>query len=164
MWPGIEVWGNSTLHQHTVHGNYLQGYLELKNGATIENAVCAVALCHPGVSGTSGGIVFADSAFFVNNAKAVHALNYAHQFSNGGGEMAYNSSFRNCTFTVDNDYLGTETFKRHAHLYDISSLEFIGCHFSVDPEATGVSPWRCAIQADDAGLPPRPAAKTRTRT
>lgn len=152
MWPGIQVWGNANADQYLNHGGYSQGYLELKNGATIENAVCAVALWHPGHWSTTGGIVFADSAFFVNNAKAVHALNYAHQFSNGGGEMAYNSSFRNCTFTVDNDYLGTETFERHVHLYDISSLEFIGCHFSVDPEATGVSPWRCAIQADDAGF------------
>ena len=152
MWPGIQVWGNSALHQHTVHGNYLQGYLELKNGATIENAVCAVALWHPGDWNSTGGIVFADSAFFRNNAKSVRALYYVDHVSNGSQELAYNSSFRNCTFTVDNDYLGTETFKRHAHLYDISSLGFIGCHFSVDPEATGVSPWRCAIQADDAGF------------
>ena len=152
FWPGIQVWGNSALHQHTVHGNYLQGYLELKNGATIENAVCAVALWHPGDWNSTGGIVFADSAFFRNNAKSVRALYYVNHVSNGGQELAYNSSFRNCTFTVDNDYLGTETFERHAHLYDISSLEFIGCHFSVDPEATGVSPWRCAIQADDAGF------------
>ena len=83
MWPGIQVWGNSALHQHTVHGNYLQGYLELKNGATIENAVCAVALWHPGDWNSTGGIVFADSAFFRNNAKSVRALYYVDHVSNG---------------------------------------------------------------------------------
>ena len=34
-----------------------QGYLELKNGATIENAVCAVELWHPGDWNSTGGIV-----------------------------------------------------------------------------------------------------------
>lgn len=77
MWPGIEVWGNSSTHQQASNGSYFQGYLELKNGATIENAMCAVELCRPGVSGTSGGIVFADSAFFTNNAKAKR-VNYPY--------------------------------------------------------------------------------------
>ncbi|MBO2526093.1 MAG: hypothetical protein CW341_10420, partial [Bacteroidetes bacterium] len=44
MWQGIEVWGDGFTHQQSVYGNYLQGYLELKNGTTIENAVCAVKL------------------------------------------------------------------------------------------------------------------------
>ena len=44
MWPGIEVWGNSAAHQYPVSGHYAQGYVELKNGAVIENAECALAL------------------------------------------------------------------------------------------------------------------------
>ena len=30
MWSGIEVWGDSTLHQQQVNGSYLQGYLGMK--------------------------------------------------------------------------------------------------------------------------------------
>ncbi|MBQ7533650.1 MAG: hypothetical protein IJT45_08205, partial [Bacteroidales bacterium] len=48
MWRGIEVWGDSSQDQQPHHGDYHQGYLEMKNGATIENAVCAVELWHPG--------------------------------------------------------------------------------------------------------------------
>ena len=46
-WQGIQVWGIDSLHQHLSNGKYLQGVLELKNGATIENAVCAVDLWNP---------------------------------------------------------------------------------------------------------------------
>ena len=43
MWPGIEVWGNSAAHQYPdASGHYAQGYVELKNGAVIENAECPV--------------------------------------------------------------------------------------------------------------------------
>ena len=42
LWQGIEVWGNSSTHQFPVNGVYGQGYLELKNGAVIENAKCAM--------------------------------------------------------------------------------------------------------------------------
>ena len=57
VWPGIQVWGNASADQYLNHGGYSQGYLELKNGATIENAVCAVELWHPGDWNSTGGIV-----------------------------------------------------------------------------------------------------------
>lgn len=47
MWPGVEVWGNCFTHQYAVNGVYGQGYIELKNGAVVENAVCAVELWRP---------------------------------------------------------------------------------------------------------------------
>ena len=47
MWSGIEVWGNSNEPQYPYNGTYKQGVLELKNGAVIENAVCAVELWRP---------------------------------------------------------------------------------------------------------------------
>lgn len=47
QWQGIEVWGVDSLHQNLSNGQYYQGILELKNGATIENAMCAVNLCNP---------------------------------------------------------------------------------------------------------------------
>ncbi|MBQ2853830.1 MAG: S8 family serine peptidase, partial [Bacteroidales bacterium] len=46
-WQGIEVWGNDSVPQYPYDGVYSQGFLELKNGATIENAVCAVELWNP---------------------------------------------------------------------------------------------------------------------
>ena len=77
-WRGIEVWGDDDKHQNLVNGQYQQGYLELRNGATIENAVCAVELWKPDDYSSEGGIIEASDAVFRNNAKAVHALNYTN--------------------------------------------------------------------------------------
>ena len=152
MWSGIEVWGNSVMHQQLVNGGYLQGYVRLKNGATIENAVCAVELCHPGVSGTSGGIIHADSAVFLNNAKAVHALNYSNFHPLNHTQAPYAASFRNCSFTIDSDYLGDETFNTHVGLENVNGVTFQGCDFSVNPNVTGVASCPYGIDAFNAGF------------
>ena len=152
-WSGIQVWGNSSLSQYPDRqGNYLQGYLELKNGATIENAVCAVELWKPEDITTTGGIIIADSAFFINNAKAVHALAYSNISPYNGYEMGYLASFDRCTFAINSDYLGTETFYKHVELAQVKGIQFNGCSFSSDPNVTGVSPWCSAIAAYDAGF------------
>ena len=140
-WSGIEVWGNSAAHQYPVNGHYAQGYVELKNGATIENAECALALWRPNHWSTTGGIVHATDATFRNCAKAVHALHYANHHPATGKETAYNSRFRNCTFAIDNGYLGTTAFHKHADLNHVDGIGFIGCDFSADRTAANVSPW-----------------------
>ncbi len=150
MWQGIEVWGNSNTHQHEVNGSYLQGYIELKNGAVIENAKCAVELWHPEIYSTSGGIIHATDATFRNNAKAVHALYYT--YSPSGGTSDYNGYLRNCTFTIDEDYLGTETFSKHVDLSHISGFDIEGCSFSTMRNVTGVSPYCVGIGAYSAGF------------
>ncbi len=151
MWQGIEVWGDSNADQQSHHGTYYQGYLEMKNGATIENAVCAVELWHPNYWGTTGGIIHATDAIFRNNAKAVHALNYVDHNLNGN-EIAYNSQFTKCSFIIDEDYLGTETFFKHVDLANVNSVYFSGCDFSVEPKADGVSPSCMGIGAYGAGF------------
>ncbi|MCR5036611.1 MAG: hypothetical protein K6A73_04735, partial [Bacteroidales bacterium] len=151
MWQGIEVWGDSNADQQLHHGTYYQGYLEMKNGATIENAVCAVELWHPNYWGTTGGIIHATDAIFRNNAKAVHALNYVDHNLNGN-EIAYNSQFTKCSFIIDEDYLGTETFFKHVDLANVNSVYFSGCDFSVEPKADGVSPSCMGIGAYGAGF------------
>ena len=151
MWQGIEVWGDSNADQQLHHGTYYQGYLEMKNGATIENAVCAVELWHPDYWSTTGGIIHATDAIFRNNAKAVHALNYVDHNLNGN-EIAYNSQFTKCSFIIDEDYLGTETFFKHVDLANVNSVYFSGCDFSVEPKADGVSPSCMGIGAYGAGF------------
>ncbi len=72
-WQGVQVWGDKNHSQYPYDdGNYYQGYLKLKNGAVIENAVCAVDLWKPDDWSSTGGIVYADGAVFRNNVKAVH--------------------------------------------------------------------------------------------
>lgn len=108
FWPGIEVWGDVNAHQFPDHGNYLQGYLELKNGATIENAVCAVELWRPNDYGSMGGIIMADSAFFINNAKAVHGLHYTNFNPYTDRPASYTAAFNRCSFVINSQYLGSE--------------------------------------------------------
>ena len=152
MWPGIEVWGNSAAHQYPVSGHYAQGYVELKNGAVIENAECALALWHPNHYNATGGIVHAEDATFRNCAKAVHALHYTNHHPATGKETHYDSRFRNCTFTIDNGYPGTTDFHKHADLYDVNGISFTGCDFRADRSVEGVSPYCMGIAAYQSGF------------
>lgn len=152
LWPGIEVWGNSNTHQFTLNGSCGQGQLELRNGAVIENAVCAVELWHPGYPNTTGGIVNADSAIFRNNAKAVHALHYTNHYPTTGNESNYKGSFHNCTFTIDGNYFGTQTFYQHIDLNDVNGVQFSGCSFSIGSNAPNISASNCGIAAYNAGF------------
>ena len=94
-WSGIEVWGNYFTHQYFTNGSFGQGYLELKNGAVIENAKCAVELWRPDYWSTTGGIIHATDATFRNNATAVHALCYTNHHPATNSEVSYNAFFNN---------------------------------------------------------------------
>ena len=152
FWQGIEVWGNKNVHQYEINGSYGQGYLELKNGAVIENANCAVELWRPGYWGTTGGIIHASDATFRNCAKAVHALYYTNHSYINGLETAYNSSFKNCNFIIDENYLGSQTFNKHVDLAHVNGISFKGCAFSVNRKIQGVSLWCVGIGAYQAGF------------
>lgn len=152
MWKGIEVWGNRYDHQYEINGVYLQGYLELKNGATIENAVCAVELGSPYSRVNMGGIIHATNAVFRNNALAVRVRSYTNYQPWNGGEADYNSRFFDCTFTINDEYSGLETFQKHVDLSYINGIVFRGCEFSVVPNTSGVSADCMGIYADNAGF------------
>lgn len=152
FWQGIEVWGNSSMHQYTVNGLCAQGYLELKNGAVIENAKCAVELWRPNHWSTTGGIIHATDATFRNNAMAVHALCYNNYDPNTLKETNYRGFLKNCSFIIDEDYLGTETFLKHVKLGVVNGIRFLGCDFSADRSVNGVHPWCIGISAYNAGF------------
>ena len=152
MWPGIEVWGDAQAHQQEENGSYLQGYVELKNGATIENAQCAIRLHNPLVSGTSGGIVHASDAVFRNNAMAVEAVDYTNHFTMGQRELDYNGWFHNCSFIVDANYIPQSTFHSHAALSDIRGIVFKGCSFSANRSIDGVDQFCAGIAAYNASF------------
>lgn len=152
MWPGIEVWGDSNTHQFIINGVCGQGQLELKHGATIENAVCAIELHHPGVSGTTGGVVYADNAMFINNAKSVHIPSYVNYNPYTDTESNYRSGFVNTSFVIDENYSGVKTFCEHVELDHVKGISFQGCVFSVSEDALGVSSSSCGINAYDASF------------
>lgn len=152
MWQGIEVWGNSSTHQFEVSGSYGQGYLELKNGAVIENAVSAVELWRPRYYNTSGGIIHATDATFRNNGKSVQALCYSNFVPGTNDPASYNGFFKNCTFVIDSGYLGAVTFTNHVSLTQVKGMEFLGSAFSVNRSVSGVSSHCNGIMANQASI------------
>ena len=152
MWQGIEVWGNYYTHQYYVNGSYGQGYLELKHGAVIENAKCAVELWRPNYWSTTGGIIMASDAIFRNNAKAVNALCYTNISPYTNNIASYKAYFNNCSFVVNGNYLGAETFVSHVTLCEVDGIKFISCDFSANRSVNGVNVWCTGISSYDAGF------------
>lgn len=154
LWPGIEVWGNRNTHQYAVNGSYGQGYVELKNGATIENAVCALNLWQPDHWSNTGGIVHAADAVFRNNHRSVHALYYKNYHPTNLRETDYNATFRRCQFVVNENYLGDEdhVFHKHVDLSHVRGFKFYACDFSVTAPSNNISYWTSGIAGNEAGF------------
>ena len=162
MWQGIQVWGDNTKDQLSHNGHYYQGYLEMKNNATIKNAICAVDLRNPNHWNSTGGIIHASNCSFLNNAKAIHAINY-NQTAPNGNILNYNAIFTKCTFTINEAYRGTATFYKHVDLANVTGVRFHGCDFSIEVDDGGgggggpvridnVSYWTEGIAAYNAGF------------
>jgi hypothetical protein len=84
FWQGIVVEGDPNELQST------QGYVELKNGAIIENAVT-------GISSPNGGVVKVDNSTFHNCITGIEILNYPDHINYG--EIILN------TFTTDDSWI-----------------------------------------------------------
>ncbi len=105
MWPGIEVWGNSNAHQYPdANGNFQQGYVELRNGAVIENAWEAIQPWKPDDFQKTGGIIVANGATFKNNRRAVQFISYQNFDPQTGDPKPNQCVFKNCTFETNEDF------------------------------------------------------------
>lgn len=154
LWPGIEVWGNKNTHQYAINGIYGQGYVELKNGAIIENAICALNLWCPEHWSNTGGIVHATDAVFRNNHRSVHALYYKNFHPTNLKETDYNATFKRCQFIVDENYFGDENhvFHKHVDLSHVKGFKFYACDFSVTAPSSNISYWTSGIAGNEAGF------------
>jgi hypothetical protein len=150
MWQGIEVVGNPDKRQIP----QWQGVVELKNGATIENAHCAIrtGLQGDSVYVTTGGIIQADSAFFINNRRSVEFMSYTNH-SPAGNVINNQSYFYRCAFTVNDDNLfalNNAPFIDHVTMWAVRGVKFRGCDFRNLTTTSGDR--RHAIYTDDAGF------------
>jgi len=87
LWQGIEVWGNPNQNQSLTN----QGFVRLTNGATIENAIFGIVAGKMTLSTsnalfpnnysldatTTGGIIWADGAKFINNQIGILLKKYS---------------------------------------------------------------------------------------
>ncbi|MDR1112248.1 MAG: M4 family metallopeptidase, partial [Bacteroidales bacterium] len=96
MWQGITVLGHSNVSQFDFTANG-QGSLYIRNGATIEHAVCAIrnyAISNGSADfTTTGGNISASNSRFIDNAKMVSLAPYTHSDSRA-------TTFSNCTFEI----------------------------------------------------------------
>ncbi len=142
-WQGIELWGNKSQQQLDT----IQGTVELKNGATIEDAVVAIQTYKPGSRSYSGGIVFAEDAIFRNNQTDVLFEQYAN--IDAGREYANLSYFKSCVFETTDDCL-FETVRGHARLMAVNGIKFYGCNF--DDRRTRIDVLRNGAKGIDAAF------------
>ena len=150
MWQGIEVVGDRNKRQLPQY----QGTVELRNGARIENAHCAIKT---GLGDdnwhTTGGIIKADNVFFVNNRRSVAFLSYTNH--NAGGAIVNNQSyFHRCVFTVnDNNLFGQNngTFIDHVTMWEVRGIKFRGCTFN-NLTTGNMGDRRHGIYSEDAGF------------
>jgi subtilisin family serine protease len=132
LWQGIVVLGNDNQPQLPQH----QGTVELKNGAIIEHALCAISAApasydSPFIGIRGGGIIQADSAIFRDNLQAVEYRPY--EYKPLIGDIADNvGKFTNCTFTISNIDRFTANgkyFRNHVTMWGVRGVTFEGCTF-----------------------------------
>ena len=128
-WEGIEVWGDPNENQYGSHpGSNAQGKVEFKNSTTVEHARTAVkAYNSANPASTTGGIIIGRNSTFRNNTIGIELQEYHNTIL---GTPANNlSSFRDCIFTIDDEYLSENNFLHHVSLFDVEGIIFSACEF-----------------------------------
>ncbi len=163
MWHGIEVWGNSNAAQDTYH----QGWVILKNGATLENAEQAVATIKNDNNTSdltyAGGIIQADDSHFKNNTYSVMMFPYPMYYPNFALEDN-KSYFKNCTFDYDSSYYYFSNYPvTHVNLQEVTGVLFINNVFennvSLDfapagKRGVGINGWNAGFKLLNDGNTP----------
>jgi hypothetical protein len=128
LWQGIEIHGNPDNLSQDIS---LQGYLELKNGAVVENAHTGVVV---GSSVSSerkgGGILKATDARFVNCVTSVAFKPYTRLL--GSRDFPNRSGFTNCEFVWNGGMVDHgPAFQAHTHvkMSNVGQISFSGCAF-----------------------------------
>lgn len=149
QWQGIQVHGKNLVHQFKIDGVYQQGYVELHN-AVIKNAIIGVDLGDTEDWFKKGGVIHAENSRFINNTRAIHAENYVNIDPNTFRAADYNACFDNCTFEINEDFIGTEMFFKHVDLYEVRGLKFYGCQFLQKVKNDKISEFSVGIEANDS--------------
>ncbi len=131
-WQGIQVYGQSGLHQTTAN----QGILVTKNDAVIEFANQAVEVWKKDVWNTMGGMVNLENTTFRNNGKSIAFFPYANIIPSGSELQNYSSIF-NCNFIVDDDFVGDNPVTQ-VTLFKVKGITIQRSHF--EDLRTGISP------------------------
>ena len=139
LWYGIEVWGDPTGAQNPID----QGWVELDNEATIENSEQGILAGHYEIPtegdpilnpAYAGGIIQASHAHFTNNQISAQLYDYTANNST--------SWFKDCEFTVNDDYIGSQQPENYMVINDMIDIEIERCVFE---NATSTQHQYCGI-------------------
>ncbi len=153
LWSGITVFGNSDSAQWNNISS--QGYLEVKNGAIIENAKNAIFVGDKDIpwGPQNGGIVKIDNAIFRNNISCIEIPIYQNYFFNDPENAMRNFSYiRNSTFETT-DYLARIGKKANSFisLWAVNGISIRNNTFkNSNPEAYAISDRGTGIRTWDA--------------
>lgn len=104
FWDGIEVWGNANALQDSIN----QGWVILKNQATIQHAETAIATIKNdnGISDLTyaGGVIQANGALLKNNKQSIVMFPYPKAYALFP-ILNNESYFKGCSFVYDSNYV-----------------------------------------------------------
>lgn len=131
-WQGVQVWGTSNQHQYPIGSPTYQGYLQLINGGSIENAVNGARNWKPGDYNKIGGVIVASNAAFKNNRRAIEFVTYRNFSQTNPLITRPNlSSFSQTNFEVNNSIIGgSSNFIYHVSMWEVTGINFTDCDFS----------------------------------
>ena len=146
-WEGIELWGDDEENQFPDQNDYYkQGYIELNNHATIENAICGILTSKklfPLITDPSsaGGIIVAQESIFRNNIVSIDILPYInHHPIPPYDEFPNLSSFNDCRFFIDMDhpYL-INNYEYMVSLDGVDGITFYNCQFGIEDSVFNIN-------------------------
>lgn len=155
LWKGVEIAGNPSLNQTINNTTGLcanQGVVEIKNGGTISYAQKGIITSTTTAAGvwqnnTSGGIVIANGANFINNIYDI--IFYKYQLG-GVSSRIINSSFRTTSVIGINGSNAIIKPAEHIKLFENSGLNFQGCLFECVTGAYSLNDCGIGIYATDS--------------
>lgn len=128
-WKGVEVWGNSSIHQYKINGQRAQGQFVGVSGSLVENAEIAVQLWGLDKDFDSGGLINCHETIFKNNRIGIDFFNYKNWNPNSGQPVGYFGYFTGCKFITDENYPHEENFATFVNMVDVNGPRFTGCSF-----------------------------------
>jgi hypothetical protein len=142
MWYGISVLGQQHIAQDVAGA---QGIIEMKNGATITDAMHAITLgnavggAYPTAS--SGGIARIVGSRFINNRNSIHFMDYENKPVWPAGSIKPNRSYiTNTLFLLDDDYKTNLSFIKGPQAQIAASgvrgIQILGCNFDNQMSST----------------------------